>query len=258
MEKAEEEYSSLLSRARDCDSDDFSTAMGPAVILAPRWPKYILGFIAACTTLIAILVSILLLNRAPHQMLMSKMAVPPSASAVEPFAADRKAKLDCGSTPSTARAAGCVFDILSFGWLPPACVDSELTAAFLAARDWKWFTSFHGPDDNSHTHTAGDVALTPITTETMLTGEHDAWVPWELQAVHCTFLWRKMHRAMLRGWPLEEGVASYNHTLDCQEMLWRGHWLGNDVVNTRIIRGYPRCGYWAEADFEKPEGSSDY
>lgn len=42
----------------------------------------------------------------------------------------------CGSTPSEARAASCVFDIVAFSWLPPRCHDAELGEEFRQQKDW--------------------------------------------------------------------------------------------------------------------------
>jgi hypothetical protein len=48
----------------------------------------------------------------------------------------------CGSTAAEAKARGCVFDVMSFSWLPRDCYDEELVAEFLQATDapWQWFS----------------------------------------------------------------------------------------------------------------------
>jgi hypothetical protein len=139
----------------------------------------------------------------------------------------------CGDSVPEAKSLGCIFDIMSFTWVHPACDDPELTAEFETARDWKWYIEYHGE--------RGNVGL--ISIEDIRTGNFDAWVPWEYHTLHCTFLWRKMHRALIFGRPMDNYIADYNHTTHCQEMLLKGEWRGNDQVNTHVSRKFTTCGY---------------
>jgi hypothetical protein len=139
----------------------------------------------------------------------------------------------CGSSVTEAKSLGCIFDTMSFIWVHPACYDRELTTEFETARDWKWYTEYHGESGNGELISMDDIR----------TGEFDAWVPWEFHTVHCTFQWRKMHRALMGGLPLDSYLAAYNHTIHCEMMLQKGEWWGNDQVNTHIGRQFTTCGY---------------
>ncbi|MCJ1329218.1 hypothetical protein MMC10_005896 [Thelotrema lepadinum] len=155
-----------------------------------------------------------------------------TAATGPPLISQDSPPLDCGRTVDEAKAAGCIFDVMSFHWVPPQCYDAEITDLFLAARDWKWYSKYHGN------------ASDEIPIETIREGHTSAWVPWEYHPVHCTHQWRKMHRAFAAGRPLDSALGNYNHTLHCEEMLWRGEWYGKWVVNTKVERKFVSCGFW--------------
>ena len=169
----------------------------------------------------------------PHHSHASEYA---SVSGMTPSSSSHldsaSSSLSCGSTISEALSRGCVFDVMSFLWVPTPCYDAELTNEFLAARDWHFYSKYHGNSTNGE-----------LTIDQVKSGEYDAFVPWEYHLVHCTFQWRKMHRALAKQGPLDSYLANYNHTLHCEEMLWRGEWHGREVVNTKISRQYVSCGY---------------
>jgi hypothetical protein len=155
-----------------------------------------------------------------------------TAATSPPLISETSPPLDCGRTVDEAKAAGCIFDVMSFHWVPPQCYDAEITEGFLAARNWSFYSKYHGTEED----------IIPL--ETIREGHMSAWVPWEYHPVHCTFQWRKMHRAYAAGNPLDSALGNYNHTLHCQEMLWRGAWYGRWVVNTKVERKFVSCGYW--------------
>jgi len=116
----------------------------------------------------------------------------------------------CGTNPAEARARNCSFDILSFAWQTPECYDEPLLSDFLSydltdgPTGWTFWTE---PNRN-----------VSISRETVMAGEIDAFVTWRYHIVHCTFMWRQMHRAFERGW-IDSHSRNYNHTLHCQNTL---------------------------------------
>ena len=45
------------------------------------------------------------------------------------------------------------------------------------------------------------------------------WVTREFRFFHCTYQWRKMHRALLRDGILDDYAANYSHTERCEAVL---------------------------------------
>ncbi|WEW60175.1 hypothetical protein PRK78_005660 [Emydomyces testavorans] len=142
-------------------------------------------------------------------------------------------KSPCGTNATSARTAGCHFDIISFAWLHDKCYDAELSKSFSSIHEWKWFLQ---PNREQ-----------PLPASEALSGNYPVlYVNWEYHVRHCTYMWKKMHRAILKENGLETidwYIAPYEHTEHCAEMLLsRGDNYQFDVINTGIRVKYPDCG----------------
>ena len=136
----------------------------------------------------------------------------------------------CGHTAAEARDRGCLFDIISFSWFPPACYDAQLSQDFDDITTWEWFL-----DPN---------ATQPVSHESAMTGEYSGlYVNWEYHIRHCTAMWLKMHRAVLGGGKaaIDSYIGELTHTRHCGDMLLtRDPPL--DALNTIILLKFPHCG----------------
>jgi hypothetical protein len=104
-----------------------------------------------------------------------------------------------GSSRSEALSLGCRFDPMSFCWLPEDCYDAELTEDFFSAREWEWFRDANG--------------TVPIPYEEAVAGVYDRlFVPWEYHKLHCAYMWKKLHRAVRSGGPMDSYIGNYTHT----------------------------------------------
>lgn len=137
----------------------------------------------------------------------------------------RPAWKSCGNDPATAKSRGCSFDLISFAWQTPECYDASLVAEFAQWDTWAFYTEARGN--------------MTVEQEVVLMGEQSLWVTWHYHLVHCTFMWRQMHRAYERGW-IDAHLHAYNHTLHCQMVLLRTG-VGHDEVFTKGNVIYPVC-----------------
>jgi hypothetical protein len=114
--------------------------------------------------------------------------------------------LHCGSTPDEARALGCVFDVMSFAWTPPACYDHSLSQQFLAEQGpWTFYL-----DHN---------ATQPLVFEE-LSDYNIVWTEHSYHVVHCLYAWRRIHQAYLADTLLLPAeLGSINHTTHCVGLL---------------------------------------
>jgi hypothetical protein len=138
----------------------------------------------------------------------------------------------CGNSTAEARALGCRFDPMSFNWLPPACYDEELITEFLAVDNWVWYK------DNS--------SATPMPFSEVQSGEYPLmWVTRKFHLYHCTYQWRKFHRAILEGKPVDDYVGKYDHTAHCEGILTEDPTTATafDAVGVRINRKFVGCGH---------------
>lgn len=143
----------------------------------------------------------------------------------------------CGDSPTTARERGCSFDIITFAWQMPKCYDAPLVDEFANWAPWTFWTDEHGNE------------TVPLAEARK--GDRELWLPWQYHVVHCTFVWRQMHRAYEAGW-IDEHSRSYHHTTHCQKMLLmdchdEGRFciLPNDTVITGADLIYPA---WEKVD----------
>lgn len=133
----------------------------------------------------------------------------------------------CGNSSESALAAGCKFDIMSFTWSHPDCFDGELMTEFLSLRNWTWWFD-----------TAGEHSV-PL--DKVASGRYtNLYVTWEYHLAHCTFMWKKMHRAISQQRPLDSYIGNFNHTVHCERMLLNHMNLLEDK-NTIIRIKYPYC-----------------
>ncbi|KAJ5083622.1 hypothetical protein N7456_013049 [Penicillium angulare] len=132
----------------------------------------------------------------------------------------------CGESREEARALGCHFDPVSFSWLPSSCYDGDLTEEFLGLKDWEWFVDSDGSSASRDTVMEG--------------GYDELYVSWEYHLLHCTYAWRKMHRAILSGRPMDNYIAKYNHTAHCEHMLL-AQWIERNTTNTIIQTKFVSC-----------------
>ena len=110
----------------------------------------------------------------------------------------------CGETVTEAQELGCKWDLLASSWLPPACIDEELTNGFRDERRWRYFADSDGTEELFEPELQYRV------------GPNDTYyTTLEWHRMHCNYQWRKMHRAMQKETLIESGLAKYHHTLHC-------------------------------------------
>jgi len=135
---------------------------------------------------------------------------------------------DCGNSAAEARGRGCRFDRVLHSWLPLACTnddDLQDERDFIAAADWKYYS-----EEGSQ-----------LLTEDVYRGEAKlVFTSWRWHLVHCTFVWKKLHRALLDGRNIDSYIANFNHTHHCSELLLMD--IGPQEPSTRIFTKFPTCG----------------
>ncbi|KIW97594.1 uncharacterized protein Z519_01178 [Cladophialophora bantiana CBS 173.52] len=112
----------------------------------------------------------------------------------------------CGSTRAEALSNNCKFDVLSFAWMPPACHDPELCEEFCSVREWEWFL-----DEN--------LTQSVSRTEVEEGRVEKVYTPKEYEELQCLFSWRKVHRAVLKGAPVDGFSGDKGYSEYCGVLL---------------------------------------
>ncbi|KAL3420220.1 hypothetical protein PVAG01_08719 [Phlyctema vagabunda] len=124
-------------------------------------------------------------------------------------------RYDCGNSTSTATAANCEFDLLTYSYLPKPCIDRQTSMEFKewllsgdrAYSSWPFYADPEGrekiPDEEALSKYIGS----------------RVWTTQEEHLGHCIFLMRRYHKI-----PKERFTSfylTYEHAVHCSnEILW--------------------------------------
>ena len=116
----------------------------------------------------------------------------------------------CGGTAvAEAQRRGCLFSPLAIAWLPPHCIDAELSDEF----------DRQGPGPNGEWDYWSDANKTKRLTreEVGMLADADGvfYATQEWHVVHCLFTWRKHYRSKWTGVTIERRSNGLDHIAHC-------------------------------------------
>ncbi|KAH8811324.1 hypothetical protein F5884DRAFT_749713 [Xylogone sp. PMI_703] len=132
----------------------------------------------------------------------------------------------CGNSWQDAKRLGCHFDIMASRWYSDECYNGEVLSEMLKEVDFEWYA------DPQHTQ--------PVSKDLALSGEFDElWPLYDYHIMHCLYLWRRLHSAVIGHRQLDDDVYSYGHTVHCTRLIMNWH----KEKNTTTIQtsGIPFC-----------------
>lgn len=113
-----------------------------------------------------------------------------------------------GDSWQEAKALGCIYDVIASRWYAPECFDQESFDAMKQepGTNYTWYS------DKDHT--------IQVPTEIGERGEFELLYPLKnFHKIHCLYLWRKMHHALLNNLPLDDDLMEEDHTIHCTKNL---------------------------------------
>jgi len=148
---------------------------------------------------------------------------------------------DCGSdeTAESARAAGCKFDPMSWIWVRPECYPEDLIYDYFNRTGFKFYKDWHlRPED--------EIPMDQVYYGT----DMQVYTEKNFHAVHCSYMWRKMHAAMVGRLPIDSDLSNWHHTIHC-ESIHLNEIFHEDVdcspemiCPTQLIPLWTSCGYF--------------
>lgn len=136
----------------------------------------------------------------------------------------------CGDSWQEAKALGCIYDKMASRWYSPECFDKESFDAMMLEPG----TNFTWYSDKEHT--------IQVPAEIAQKGEFELLFPlYDFHKIHCLYLWRKMHHALLYNLPLDNDLMEEEHTVHCTRNLLT--WPDPNVKEVASIAhaGRPFC-----------------
>ncbi|GKZ22400.1 hypothetical protein AbraIFM66951_011568 [Aspergillus brasiliensis] len=132
----------------------------------------------------------------------------------------------CGTHWTEAKRLGCHFDVMASRWYSPDCFNPGVLEEMLTEVDFRWYA------DREHTQ--------EVSRELVLAGEFEAVYPDnDYHIMHCLYLWRRLHSAILEHRYLDDDVYSYGHTLHCTRLIMQ--WPRGLNSTTIATSGIPFC-----------------
>ena len=132
----------------------------------------------------------------------------------------------CGNSWQDAKSLGCHFDVMASRWYSDDCFNRAILEQMLEEVDFEWYA------DPQHTQ--------KVSKEVALSGEFDEVFPLhDYHIMHCLYLWRRLHSALVQHRQLDDDVYSYEHTLHCTRLIMGWHKEKN--TTTIATSGIPYC-----------------
>jgi len=121
---------------------------------------------------------------------------------------------NCGTSTTEAKALGCHFVQLSAAWLPPECIDEELSDEFDQAGpglggSWTYWSDA----ERQHEVNKEQLALFANTGQLF-------YSTWEWHVKHCTYQWRLLYRKQWLHTVLEPRYNQEFHVMHCEGIMF--------------------------------------
>lgn len=139
-------------------------------------------------------------------------------------------ELRCADDWQTAKRMGCIYDVMASRWYPPKCYDPIVLGEMLSEMDFEWYEDIH------HTNRS--------TWDRAISGEFENLYPLEdYHVMHCLYLWRKLHSAIIHHRHIDRDIYDYEHTLHCTRLIldWPRYLREGDSRTTAALTLKPDC-----------------
>lgn len=136
----------------------------------------------------------------------------------------------CGSTVPEAKAKGCVFDVMAYGWVPSQCYNGDLVSTYNAFNMSPW---------------AFDKNLTkPASEEVLMAGERRIlYTDLRFHQEHCFYTWHNLLHSVEHQRSLIHNLsASTEHRHHC-----KGLFLHGEAPTSPVVPAFFHC-----VDMEQP------
>ncbi|KAF9696964.1 hypothetical protein EKO04_005065 [Ascochyta lentis] len=133
----------------------------------------------------------------------------------------------CGNSPEEAQELGCVWDLMSFGWIHPRCFKPDESQMWLEKYGpWKWYYDLNATQE---------IAPEDLTTTGRVYTEQGYHV------VHCLYIFKLLHMAGMSGHIVTDEAIPLAHTQHCVDMISAPKYTDFKHVNTRVDMLFARC-----------------
>lgn len=234
--ESSESNEKLLLSARSSSSasiDEEEYSASPQVQAKPRG-YHKLFFISGLTSILILgAVTLTILTRDSHSGVVPNTPPPPALGG-------SKVVAHCGISPEEAIERGCVWDIMSYGWIHPLCFDKEESDRWAAKYGpFEWFVDDQPPLDENGFPLNG--TLTQRLTLEELPFAPSIFTTQGYHINHCMYLLKLVHLAALHNAPVSNEAVNIGHTDHCAGIIGSSDLVPYDKITTGVKLLYVQC-----------------
>lgn len=146
----------------------------------------------------------------------------------------------CGLSAQEAKDRGCLWDIMSFGWIHPSCYDKEESDRWLAKYGpFEWYVDEGQPMDEKERPLNGTLTK-PLTLEE-IPYTQAVWTTQGYHIMHCMYLLKMVHVAALHDAPVSNEAVNLGHTDHCVGIIGQTDLVQYDVITTQVRSLFVQC-----------------
>lgn len=146
----------------------------------------------------------------------------------------------CGISAQEAIDRGCLWDIMSFGWIHPSCYDKEESDRWAAKYGpFEWYVDDGQPVDEKEQPLNG--TLTQPLSLDEIPFSQAVWTTQGYHVMHCLYLLKMVHVAALHDAPVSNEAVNLGHTDHCVGLIGNVDLIEYDVITTPVRLLFVQC-----------------
>jgi hypothetical protein len=146
----------------------------------------------------------------------------------------------CGLSSQEAIDRGCIWDIMSYGWIHPSCYDKKESDRWLAKYGpFKWYIDDGQQQDEKSQPLNGTLTQQLSLDEIPYT--QAVWTTQGYHVMHCLYLLKMVHVAALHSAPVSNEAVNLGHTDHCVGLIGKTDLIEYDAVTTQVRLLFVQC-----------------
>ncbi|QSZ35102.1 hypothetical protein DSL72_007966 [Monilinia vaccinii-corymbosi] len=223
--------SATSSSLASIDEEEYSPS--PQVKSKPR-SYHKLFFMPGLTSIVILgAVTLTILTRDSHSGVVPNTPPPPALGG-------NKVVAHCGISPEEAIERGCVWDIMTYGWIHPLCFNKEESDQFFAQYGpFEWFAD-DKPAVDKYGFPLNGTLTRPLTLEE-LPFTPSIYTTQGYHISHCMYILKLVHLAALHNIPVTNEGANIGHTDHCASLVGNSDLVPYGKITSKVNLLYVQC-----------------
>ncbi|TGO34137.1 hypothetical protein BHYA_0211g00220 [Botrytis hyacinthi] len=146
----------------------------------------------------------------------------------------------CGISAQEAMERGCLWDIMSFGWIHPLCFDKEESDRWAAKYGpFDWYVDDGQAVDEKEQPVNGTLTQ-PLSLDEIPFAQ-SVWTTQGYHIMHCLYLLKMVHVAALNSDPVSNEAVNLGHTDHCVGLIGNTDLIEYDTITTPVRLLFVQC-----------------